>query len=119
MLFRSVLPDDVLGCGEAAEDRRQARARLGCSLVDSGVDPAAVGAVYIVSAFPSPERETPEAAIELVRQRFPSTKVVAVFLPGILLPAELSLQVPDADRAVSTFAAAAQLCLGPRQDRAS
>jgi hypothetical protein len=76
-----------------------------------GADQASIGAVFMVSAFPSPERESADAAIAHVRQSLPGAKVVAVFLPGILLPADLPLQETTADRAISTFAAAAQLCL--------
>lgn len=85
-----------------------------------GADQASIGAVFIVSAFPSPERETPELTINRVRQQLPAAKVVAVFASGILLPADLPLQVTTADLAVSTFAAAAQLCLrnGPAATKA-
>ncbi len=75
-------------------------------------DPAAVGVIYIVSAFPKPQPDTAESLIVRLRSQFPGAKVVAVFPPGVLLPADLAMQATSADTAVSSFAAAAKLCNG-------
>jgi hypothetical protein len=74
--------------------------------------PESVGVVYVVSAFPSPERDNSDVTISLIRKQFPSAQIVAVFLPGILLPADLTLPVLAAENAVTSFVAAAQLCRG-------
>jgi predicted PurR-regulated permease PerM len=74
--------------------------------------PASIGVVYLVSAFPSAERDKSQIAIDRIRQRFPNGRVVAVFLPGVLIPADLSLHAAVAENGVSSFEAAIQLCLG-------
>jgi hypothetical protein len=48
----------------------------------------------------------------VIRKRFPSVQIVAVFLPGILLPADLTLPIVAAENAVGSFQAAVQLCRG-------
>jgi predicted PurR-regulated permease PerM len=75
-------------------------------------DPASVGVVYVVSAFPGPERDNVQTAIDQIRNRLPRAPIVAVFLPGILLPSDLTLPVVAAENAVSSFQAAVQLCRG-------
>ncbi len=74
--------------------------------------PASIGVVYLVSAFPSVERDKSQNAIDRIRQHFSSGRVVAVFLPGVLIPADLSLHAAVAENGVSSFEAAVQLCLG-------
>jgi predicted PurR-regulated permease PerM len=76
-----------------------------------GADPAAIAIAYVVSAFPSAERERSEEINDRIRQLLPNAKVVAVFLPGISIQKELSPQVGNADHAVSSFVEAAELCL--------
>jgi predicted PurR-regulated permease PerM len=76
-----------------------------------GADPAAIAIAYVVSAFPSAERERSEEISDRIRQLLPNAKVVAVFLPGISIQKELSPQVGNADHAVSSFVEAAELCL--------
>jgi hypothetical protein len=68
-----------------------------------GANPAGVGAVYLVSAFPSPEREQSDATIERVRQRLPNVRVISVFLPGILTPTRDGL-IDSFERAVQAAA---------------
>jgi len=74
-------------------------------------DPAAVAIAYLVSAFPSPEREHFEQTAERVRQQLPSARVVSVFLPGVSIQPELSAQAGNADYAVSSFVEAVQASL--------
>jgi predicted PurR-regulated permease PerM len=81
--------------------------------VDAGsrppdADPAAVAIAYLVSAFPSTEREHFEQTAERVRQDLPSARVVSVFLPGVSIQPELSPHVGNADYAVSSFVEAVQ-----------
>src|SRR4029077_6864361 len=76
-----------------------------------GADPAAVAIVYVVSAFPSAERERSEQTNDRIRQHLPNAKVVSVFLPGISIPKELSPHVGNADHAVSSLVGAVELCL--------
>jgi predicted PurR-regulated permease PerM len=48
-----------------------------------GADPAGVSIVYLVSAFPSPERERSEILSNQVQELFPRADVVRVFCPDI------------------------------------
>ena len=48
-----------------------------------GADPDGVSMIYLVSAFPSPERERSEALSAQLRQLFPRAHVVRVFCPGV------------------------------------
>ncbi len=75
-----------------------------------GADPAAVSIAYVVSAFPSAERERSEQTNERLRQRLPNARVVSVFLPGITIEPERSPHVGN-DHAVSSFVEAVELCL--------
>jgi predicted PurR-regulated permease PerM len=76
-----------------------------------GADPAAIAIAYVVSAFPSAERELSAQTIGRVRQHLPNARVVSVFLPGISIEKELPPRVDNSDRAVSSFVEAAELCL--------
>ena len=74
----------------------------------------AVSIVYIVSAFPSEERNFGEATAEKLRQEFPSACIVAVYLPGMLLredEAGAGPTIPGADKAAGSLGHAVQICL--------
>jgi predicted PurR-regulated permease PerM len=75
-------------------------------------DPAAIGAVYLVSAFPSEEREDCAGTSLRLAEYFPKARIVTVLLPGILLPADLSASAGP-EGVVSSFVEALQVCLGP------
>jgi hypothetical protein len=79
-----------------------------------GADPAAIAIAYVVSAFPSAEREHSERTIDRVRQHLPNARVVSMFLPGISIPEELPPRSGNSDHAVSSFVEAAEMCLGQR-----
>jgi predicted PurR-regulated permease PerM len=76
-----------------------------------GADPAAVAIVYVVSAFPSAERERSGQTNDRIRQHLPNARVVSVFLPGLSIQKELSPHVGTADHAVSSLVEAVELCL--------
>jgi hypothetical protein len=86
-----------------------------------GVAPAnaaeAVSLVYIVSAFPSEERERSDDIAQELRKRFPHACIVAVLLPGMLLQPEVPGLLVDkqglhgADKAASSLSHAVQICL--------
>ena len=74
----------------------------------------AVSIVYIVSAFPSEERNFGDAIAEKLRQEFPSACIVAVYLPGMLLredEAGAGPTIPGADKAAGSLGHAVQICL--------
>jgi hypothetical protein len=49
----------------------------------SGADPDGVAVVYLLSAFPSAERDRVDALIRQVHKLLPHTQVVKVFCPGV------------------------------------
>jgi predicted PurR-regulated permease PerM len=76
-----------------------------------GANPAAIAIAYIVSAFPSAERERSDQTNDRVRRHLPDARVVSVFLPGISIQDELPPRVGSSDHAVRSFVEAAELCL--------
>jgi predicted PurR-regulated permease PerM len=75
---------------------------------------AAVSIVYVVSAFPSEERERGDATAQEMRRRFPRACIVAVFLPGMLLQSEAEgagAEMHEADKSASSLGHAVQICL--------
>jgi len=76
----------------------------------------AVSMVYVVSAFPSEERERGEAAVQEMRRRLPNACIVAVYLPGMLLQPQLGLElalqkVRGADKMADSLSLALQICI--------
>jgi predicted PurR-regulated permease PerM len=74
----------------------------------------AVSLVYIVSAFPSEERNLGEATAEKLRQEFPNACIVAVFLPGMLLREDEvgeGATIPGSDKSAGSLGHAVQICL--------
>ena len=80
--------------------------------------PGGVAVVYLVSAYPSDERDQGEAiAGENIRQRFPAARLVTLFLPGMLLqPGSAIDSIRSADGAATSFGHAVQMCLDMQQD---
>jgi predicted PurR-regulated permease PerM len=78
-------------------------------------NPAAIAIIYLVSAYPSDEREHCANTTDRLRQRLPDARVVSVFLPGISIQPEPPPHVGNADRAVSSFVEAVQVYLEPQR----
>jgi len=73
--------------------------------------------VYLVSAFPSPERDQAETVAALIRRRLPGVCLVTVFLPGVALQSGTSLDsIRGADKAATSFGHAVQICLSRQKD---
>jgi hypothetical protein len=68
-------------------------------------NPAAVGLVYLVSAFPSVGNNDPEHASNRIRQHLPGVRIVLLSLPKA--ESELSEEVAHVDYVVSSFVDAA------------
>jgi predicted PurR-regulated permease PerM len=89
--------------------------------VESGLPPGAnsdgVSIVFLISAFPSPERERSEALSSQVRELFPRAHLVRVFCPGVTAgPGECSTDAGAEPTAISLEHAVA-LCLARQQQR--
>jgi hypothetical protein len=80
----------------------------------------AVSIVYVVSAFPSEERQRGDATAQEMRRRFPRACIVAVFLPGMLLQPEAEgagEEMRGADRSAASLGHAVQICLDMQPKR--
>jgi len=78
----------------------------------------AVSIVYVVSAFPSDERNRGEATAATLRKEFPNACIVAVFLPGMLLQEDEVGAGPtlrSADKSAGSLGHALQICLDMQQ----
>ena len=74
--------------------------------------PGGVSMAYLVSAFPTPERQRADSAAEQIRRRFPGACMVTVFLPDALLQAGSAIDtIRSADKAAASFGEAVQICL--------
>jgi predicted PurR-regulated permease PerM len=74
--------------------------------------PDGVAVIYLVSAFPSEERELGDAVADDMRRRFPNAHLVTLFLPGMLLqPGSTIGSLRSADSAATSFVQAVQICL--------
>ena len=80
----------------------------------------AVSIVYVVSAFPSEERQRGDATAQEMRRRFPRACIVAVFLPGMLLQPQAEgagEEMRSADRSAASLGHAVQICLDMQPKR--
>jgi predicted PurR-regulated permease PerM len=74
-------------------------------------NPASISAVYLVSAFPSEERQRGTQMVEEIRRKLPHACIVTVFLPGILLqPGSAPGSVNTADKSAMSFGEALYVC---------
>ena len=81
-----------------------------------GADPNAVSIVYLVSAFPSAERERGDTAVQRVRELLPRAHVVKVFFPGLSdVPGPFD-GMGAADQTASSFVQATQICVECRRE---
>jgi hypothetical protein len=55
-----------------------------------GADPDGVAIVFLVSAFPSPERERAESISQQLRELLPQANLIRVFCPGVAALSEFS-----------------------------
>lgn len=76
-----------------------------------GADPEGVAIVYLVSAFPGPERERAESIAKQIREPFPHACLVKVFCPGVATLSELGERDGSADPMASSLVQALQICL--------
>ena len=91
------------------------------SVSDGGPPPGAstdgVAIVYLVSAFPGPERERSGAVAERVRELLPGALLLNVFLPGVSAQPASITPVGHAHDTVTSFAQALQICLDQQRER--
>jgi predicted PurR-regulated permease PerM len=80
----------------------------------SGADPAGVSLVYLVSAFPGPERAHAEAIGKQVRKLLPQSSVVNVFCPGLGREPDSEDNYGESPPVISSLVQAVQLCISSK-----
>ena len=75
-----------------------------------GADPDGVSIVFLVSAFPSPERDRADSMSQQIRQLLPLSSVVRVFCPGVSVLSEFGDSAGRADDTASSLEQATQVC---------
>jgi hypothetical protein len=83
----------------------------------------AISIVYLVSAFPSEERQRGEATAQEMRRRLPHSSIVAVYLPGMLLQPQISPELAlqklrGVDNMVGSLGHAVEICMDMHRDEA-
>ncbi len=76
-----------------------------------GADPEGVSIMYLVSAFPGPERERADAIGKQVRELFPRALVVKILCPGVTALAERGESAGNADHVAGSLVQAIEICL--------
>lgn len=76
-----------------------------------GADPEGVSIVYLVSAFPGPERERADAIGKQVRELFPRALFVKILCPGVTAPAERGESAGNSDHVAVSLVQAIEICL--------
>jgi hypothetical protein len=75
-----------------------------------GAEPDGVSIIYLVSAFPSPEREGADSLDRQAREMFPYAHVVRVFCPGVTHLPNVGESASPTDRTVSSLVRAMRMC---------
>jgi predicted PurR-regulated permease PerM len=82
-----------------------------------GADPDGVAIAFLVSAFPSPERECAGSINEQLRELLPEANVIKVFCPGVTAPSESGDSTGNPESAVSSLGQAIEICMAWREAR--
>ncbi|HKM56330.1 MAG TPA: AI-2E family transporter, partial [Isosphaeraceae bacterium] len=75
-----------------------------------GADPAGIAIVYLVSAFPGPERERADAIGKQVRALCPRALLVKILCPGVTALPERSESAGNADHVTDSLVQAIEIC---------
>jgi predicted PurR-regulated permease PerM len=75
-----------------------------------GADPDGVSILYLLSAFPSPERQRTDSISRQVHELFPRALIVRVLCPGVTGLPELAQSAGGADHVASSLMQAIQIC---------
>jgi predicted PurR-regulated permease PerM len=82
-----------------------------------GAGPEGISIVYLVSAFPGPERERAEAIGKQVREPCPRALVVKILCPGVTAPVERSESAGNADHVAGSLVQAIEICMSWQKAR--
>ncbi len=82
-----------------------------------GADPEGVSIVYLVSAFPNPDRERADPISQQVHELFPRGLVVRVLCPGVTGLPVLAKSAAGADHIASSLVQAIEICMSWQEAR--
>ncbi len=82
-----------------------------------GADPAGVSIVFLVSAFPSPQREHCEVLSHQARELFPHARIVRVFCPGITAASGGHSSGAGVEPTMNSLEQAVELCISEQRKR--
>jgi predicted PurR-regulated permease PerM len=100
---------------EAIDARHFSPADIGIGL-PPGADPGGVAMIYVVSAFPSAERQRAESVCCELQQLFPGAALIKLFCPGVIAAAAPAGSA-DGSAPVSSLAEAVQIALSWQKAR--
>jgi predicted PurR-regulated permease PerM len=76
-----------------------------------GADPDGVAIVFLVSAFPSPERERADSIGRQLHELLPQANLIRVFCPGVTAPSESGKSADNTEPTVSSLGEAIKICM--------
>jgi predicted PurR-regulated permease PerM len=82
-----------------------------------GADPDGVAIAFLVSAFPSPERERAGSINQQLRELLPEANLIRVFCPGVTAPSESGNRAGNPESTVSSLGQAIEICMSWREAR--
>jgi predicted PurR-regulated permease PerM len=82
-----------------------------------GADPDGVATVFLVSAFPSPERERADSIRQQLLELLPQANFIRVFCPGVTPLSEPGENMGNPEPIVSSLGQAIEICAGWHQAR--
>jgi hypothetical protein len=95
--------------GRTIDARHFSPADIGGGL-PPGADPGAVAIVFLMSAFPGPERDRAARLSEQIRALLPRASLVRVFCPGVLGPSGLPERQNEVDPPTASLVQAIEMC---------
>ena len=82
-----------------------------------GADPDGVAIAFLVSAFPSPERERAGSINQQICELLPEANLIRVFCPGVTAPSESGNSTGNPESTVSSLGQAIEICMCWREAR--
>jgi predicted PurR-regulated permease PerM len=82
-----------------------------------GADPDGVAIAFLVSAFPSPERDSAGSINQQLRELLPQANLIRVFCPGVTAASELGNNTGNFEPTVSSLGQAIEICVSWHEAR--
>jgi hypothetical protein len=77
----------------------------------AGADPDGVAIVFLVSAFPSSERERADSISQQLHELLPQSSLIRVFCPGVTAPSESDNSADNTEPTVCSLGEAIKICI--------